>query len=73
MASRVEIRMINTSIFLTQAEKLEMVKSVLSSMPTYYMTTMKVSISILNQVDKYRRHGFCRGSDINSKKPPLVA
>jgi hypothetical protein len=73
MASRVEIRMINTSIFLTQAGKLEMVKSVLSSMPTYYMTTMKVSISILNQVDKYRRHGFCRGSDINSKKPPLVA
>jgi hypothetical protein len=37
-------------------------------MPTYYMTILKVSISILNQVDKYRRHVFWKGSDVNSKK-----
>jgi hypothetical protein len=72
MVSRVERRIINTSIFLTQTGKLEIVKSVVLSMAKYYMTIMKVSISILNQVDKYRRHGFCKGSDINSKKPPLA-
>jgi hypothetical protein len=73
MVSRVERRMISTSIFLTEEGKLEMVKSVISSMPTYYMTILKVPISILNQVDEYRRHDFWNGSDINSKKPPLVA
>jgi hypothetical protein len=64
MVSRVES--VISSIFLTEEGKLEMVKSVISSMPTYYMTILKVPISILNQVDEYRRHD-------NSKKPPLVA
>jgi hypothetical protein len=32
-----------------------------------------VPITILNQIDKYRRHCLWRGSDVNARKPPLVA
>jgi hypothetical protein len=73
MVSRVEKRLSSTSLFLTQGGKLEMVNSVLSSMVTFYMCSIKVPIEILNQVDKYRYHCLWRGGDINAKKPPLTA
>jgi hypothetical protein len=50
-----------------------MVNSVLSSLPTFYMSSIKVPIDILNQIDKYRRHCLWRGGDVNAKKPPLTA
>jgi hypothetical protein len=73
LVQRIEVRLTNTSIWLTQGGKLEMINSVLSSMPTFYMCATKVPIEILNQVDKYRRHYLWKGGDINNKKPPLTA
>jgi hypothetical protein len=72
LVHRVERRLISTSNFLTQGGKLQMVNSVLSSLATFYMYSIKVPISILNQIDKYRRHCLWRGGDINGKKPPLA-
>jgi hypothetical protein len=66
---RVERRLINTSIFLNHGGKLQLVNSVLSSLLTLYMCSIKVPIDILNQVDKYRRHCLWAGGDINAKKP----
>jgi hypothetical protein len=65
LVHRVEIRLISTPNFLTQGGKLQMVNSVLSSLATFYMCPIKVPISILNQIDKYRRHCLWRGGDIN--------
>jgi hypothetical protein len=45
---QVERRLISTSMFLTQGEKLLMVNSVLSSLPTFYMSAVKCPINILN-------------------------
>jgi hypothetical protein len=70
MVNRVERRLIFTSIFLTQAGKLELVNSVLSSLPIYFMTTLKIPVSVLQQLDKYRRHGLWNGSTTNGKKRP---
>jgi hypothetical protein len=50
-----------------------MVNSVLSSLPTFYMCSVKVSIDILNQIDKYMRHCLWCGGDVNDKRPPLAA
>jgi hypothetical protein len=50
-----------------------MVNSVLSSLPTFFMSTMKVPIEVLNQIDIYRRHCLWRGGDLNAKKPPLAS
>jgi hypothetical protein len=70
---RVERRLVRTAMFLTRGGKLLMVNSVLSSLPTFFMSTIKVPIEVLNEIDRYRRHCLWRGGDLNSKKPPLAA
>jgi hypothetical protein len=62
-----------TSNFLTQAGKLEMVNSVLSALPTFFMSTLKLPSRVIKLIDKYRKHYFWRGSDLNDKRPLLVA
>jgi hypothetical protein len=64
LVTRIERRLVNTSIFLTQAGKLQLVNSVLSCMATFYMCSIKVPIEILNQIDKYRRHCLWNGGDV---------
>jgi hypothetical protein len=73
LVDRVERRLVNTSLWLTQGGKLQMVNSVLSSLTTFYLCSIKVPLTIINQVDKYRRHCLWRGGDINAKKPPLTS
>jgi hypothetical protein len=73
LVTRLERRLISTSTFLSHGGKLQMVNSVLSSLPTYYMCSIKISIAILNQIDKYKRHCLWLGGDVNGKKPPLAA
>jgi hypothetical protein len=37
------------------------------------MCSIKIPVTIIKQIDKYRRHCLWRGGDINSKKPLLTA
>jgi hypothetical protein len=53
LVHRIERRLVSTSIFLTQGGKLLMVNSMLSSLATFYMCSIMVPITILNQLDKY--------------------
>jgi hypothetical protein len=73
LVHKVERRLISTSNFLTQGGKLQMVSSVLSSMASFYMCSIKIPITILKQVGKYHRHCLWRGGDVNAKKPALAA
>jgi hypothetical protein len=73
LVHRIERRLASTSMFLTQGGKLEMVNSVMSSLPTFYMCTIKLPISIISQIDKYRMHCLWRGGDVNARKPSLAA
>jgi hypothetical protein len=73
LVQRMERRLVSTSNFLTQAGKLEMVNSVLSALPTFFMSTLKLPPTIIKLIDKYRKHCFWRGSDLNDRKPPLAA
>jgi hypothetical protein len=73
LVNRIERRLVGTTLFLSQGGKLQLVNSVLSSLPTYYMCIIQLSITIIQQIDKYRRHCLWRGSDLNAKKPPLAA
>jgi hypothetical protein len=72
LIQRIERRLASTSIFLSQAGRLQMVNAVFSSLPTYYMCTLKLPKNVIKQIDKLRRHCLWRGADINAKKPPLV-
>jgi hypothetical protein len=72
LVDKVERGLVNTSLWLTQGANLQMINSVLSSLTTLYLCSIKLHITILNQIDKYRRHCLRRGG-INAKKPPLAA
>jgi hypothetical protein len=61
MVLRIERRLISTLLWLTQGGKLQLVNSILSSLLTFYMCTIKLPISIIQQIDKYRRHCLRRG------------
>jgi hypothetical protein len=52
--------------------RLILVKSILSAMPTFYMCAFKIPISILEQVDKYRKHCLWNHGDANKKGGCLV-
>jgi hypothetical protein len=70
LVTRIERRLVNTSNFLTQGGKLQLVNSVLSSIATFYMCSIKVPITILNQIDKYRRHCLWNGGISMEKELP---
>jgi hypothetical protein len=73
LVHRIERRFLSTSMFLTQGGKLLMVNLVLSSLPIFYMCSIKVPIEVLNQIDKYRRHCLWHDGDVNDKKPPVAS
>jgi hypothetical protein len=56
LMNRVERQLTAISSILTQAGKLQLVNSVLSSLPTYYMCPVDVPVAFLEDVDRPRRH-----------------
>jgi hypothetical protein len=50
--------------------RLEMVNSMLSALLTFFMGKIKLPPTVIDQIDKYRKHCLLRGADLNAKKPP---
>lgn len=73
IVQRIERRLVACSQFFTQAGKLEMVNTMLSFLPTFFMCMLKIPATIIKEIDKYKRYGLWRGSDINANKVPLAA
>ena len=71
--NRTKRRLSVVSNFLTHAERLELVNSIMSSLPTYAMCTLQVPVVVLEYIDRARRHCLWRGSESNAKMKPLVA
>jgi hypothetical protein len=67
LIQKIERRLASTSIFLSQAGRIQMVNALFSSLPTYYMCTPKLPKTVIKQIDKLRRHCLWRGADINTK------
>lgn len=62
-----------TSNLLTHAGRLQLVNSVLSSLPTSAMCTLQIPVTVLDYMDRARRHCLWRGSNCDAKMKPLVA
>jgi hypothetical protein len=73
LVQRVERKLISTAAFLSQAGKLEMVNSVLSSTMVYHCCTLKLHKGVIKQLDKYRKHCLWKGSNLNAKQPSKAA
>lgn len=67
LVTRCERRLVNTSLFLSQAGKLQITNSVFTSLPTFFMCTFKLHVSIREHVDKFKKHCLWRGSDETNK------
>jgi hypothetical protein len=69
----VERRMIGITPFLSYAGRLVLVNSLLSAIPTFYLCTLKVPITVLDQIDSCRKHCLRDRGDIHKKGGCLVA
>jgi hypothetical protein len=39
----------------------------------FIMSTLKILVEVIRQIDRYRRHCLWLGGDLNARKPPLAA
>jgi hypothetical protein len=67
LLNRIEKRLMGMNRLLSYQGRLTLVNLVLSSLPTYFMCALKVSIRIWDQVDKYRKHYLWDRGDVNRR------
>jgi hypothetical protein len=60
MVCKVERRLCGIANFLNYGGKFELVKSVLSSLPLFYMSCLEIPVGITEQIIKYMRHYLWR-------------
>jgi hypothetical protein len=70
---RMERKMAAASLHLSYVGRLQLVNSVLSSLPAYYMCTLKLPITVIDIIDKHRKNCLWRGREFNRKGYNLVA
>jgi hypothetical protein len=57
-------------MFLSLAGRLQMVNSVFSLLPTYFLCTLRIPKAIISQIDKCRKHCLWRRADMEYRRPP---
>lgn len=73
LVEKCESILLVTSNLLSQGVRLVMVNSILSSQPTFLMSTLKLHSNVIKQMDKYRKYLLWRGVDLADKKPSKAA
>jgi hypothetical protein len=73
LMNRIERQLTSISSMLTQAGKLQLVNSVISSLPTFFMCSVQIPVVVHEYVDRARRHCMWRNSETNAKSKPMVA
>jgi hypothetical protein len=71
--NKIERRISAIVTWLTIASRATLVDTVISSVPIYTMCNIKMHVTNLNSIDRARKHGLWRGSDVAGKGKPLVA
>ena len=71
LVESVERRLTSTSIFLSQGARLQLITSALSSMPIYFLLSLKIPPGLIIQLDIILRQ--CLSRDKDNPKPSLAA
>ena len=53
MLRRIENRLLSCSTLLSTGDKLTLIKSVFASMPIFFMCTLRIPITVVNQINSY--------------------
>lgn len=56
LVSKCERRLVAASFFLNQAGRLQLINSAIPALPTFAMCTFKLQGTVIDQIDKYRKH-----------------
>jgi hypothetical protein len=73
LVCRIEWRITAIASWLTMATRATLVDMVISSVPIYTMCSIKMHATNLHSIDRIRKNGISRGSDVAGKGKPLVA
>lgn len=73
IVSRCEKRLVSTSIYLSQAGRLQLTNAVFTALPMFTMCTLLLHKTVVRQIDKYRKHCLWRGGDISDRRPSKAA
>ena len=68
IVNRCERRRVSTSLFLSQVGRLQLKNYVFTALSTFYMSTFSLHVTIIEQIDVYRKNCLCRGSDESMQK-----
>jgi hypothetical protein len=66
IVNRCKRRLVSTSLFLSQAGRLQLTNFVLTALPTFAMNTFLLHVTVREQIDKYRKNCLWRGLDENN-------
>ena len=64
---RVERKLSASSVYLSYSGRLQLINSVVSSLPIYFMCTLSLPKTVIEIIDKFRKNCLWRGCDINAK------
>ncbi len=74
LIDRVERRLPAVTMFLNHGQRLTLVNFVLSSLPTYYMCSLKIPKKVIDHIDRARRHCLWRkSSNLSANSHSLAA
>ena len=60
MLKRIENKLLGCSTLLSTGDKLTLVKSVLYGMPIFFMCTLRIPITVVNQINSYLKNCLWR-------------
>jgi hypothetical protein len=64
---RIERKLSANSVFLAYSGRLQLINSMISSLPIYFMCTLSLPKTSIEMIDKFRKRCLWRGCDINAK------
>jgi hypothetical protein len=70
---RIEIKLSASSVFLSYSGRLQLINSVVSSIPTYYMCTLSLPKTVVAMIDKFRKNYLWRwGYNLAAREMVIV-
>ena len=73
LLKRIESRLLSCSTLLSTGDKLTLIKSVFSSLPIYFMCSLQIPITVVNQLHSYFRNCFWRKYGSQDRGAVLIA
>jgi hypothetical protein len=70
---RIERKLSASSMYLSYVGRLQLVNSVISSLPTYYMCILKLPTTAMEVIDKHKKNCLWRGKEFSHKAYNLIA